>query len=62
MIFLLDLLLVAIYFSPTMVALFTDHPRSGLLAVLNLCFGWTGIGWVALMVWAWVGGRKIPAG
>lgn len=40
-----------IYFLPTIVALLRGHRLGGIL-VLNFFFGWTGIGWLALMLWA----------
>ena len=43
--------LTLIYFLPTIVALVRGHGVAGVL-VLNLFFGWTGIGWFALMLWA----------
>jgi hypothetical protein len=44
-------LLTLIYFLPTIVATNRGHHFSGIFA-LNLLFGWTGIGWVAMMLWA----------
>ena len=43
------LLLTAIYFLPTLVAAHRGHPVTGILLV-NLFFGWTGIGWLAMLV------------
>jgi hypothetical protein len=40
-----------IYFLPTIIASHRGH-RVGGIAVLNFFIGWTGIGWLALMVWA----------
>ena len=45
--------LAAIYFLPTIIASQRGHSVGGVL-VLNLLFGWTGIGWFALLLWALV--------
>jgi Superinfection immunity protein len=47
------LLLTAIYFLPTLVAAHRGHSVAGIL-LLNLFFGWTGIGWAAMLLWALV--------
>ena len=44
-------LLAALYFLPTIVASNRGHHVTGIL-LLNLFFGWTGIGWIALLLWA----------
>lgn len=50
----LDLLLFCTYFAPSWVALYRDHHKALTIFLLNLCFGWTVIGWLALVVWAWL--------
>jgi hypothetical protein len=45
------LVLTAIYFLPTLVAAHRGHSVAGIL-LLNVFFGWTGIGWAALLLWA----------
>lgn len=44
-------LLCVLYFLPTIVAARRGHGVVGVL-LLNLLFGWTGIGWAAMMLWA----------
>ena len=44
-------LLFALYFLPTIVASHRGHSVGGIL-LLNLFFGWTGIGWAALLLYA----------
>ena len=44
-------LLCALYFLPTIVASHRGHAVGGIL-LLNLFFGWTGIGWAALLLYA----------
>ena len=43
--------LLAIYLLPWVVAESLDHPRSSWILALVLLFGWTGIGWLAALVW-----------
>ena len=43
--------LALMYFLPTIIAANRGHHVTGVL-LLNLFFGWTGIGWVALLLWA----------
>lgn len=40
-----------LYFLPTIIAHNRGHEIAGVL-LLNLFFGWTGIGWIALLLWA----------
>ena len=42
-----------IYFLPTLVAAHRGHSVTGIL-LLNVFLGWTGIGWLAMMLWALV--------
>ena len=43
--------LMLLYFLPTLIASQRGHAVGGIL-IINLFFGWTGIGWFALMLWA----------
>jgi hypothetical protein len=44
-------LLCILYFLPTILAARRGHGVLGIL-LLNLLFGWTVIGWAAMLVWA----------
>ncbi len=48
----LFLLLVAVYFIPTAVAIIRNHHNEGAIITLNLLLGWTFVGWVAALVWS----------
>ena len=37
---------------PTFIAALREHPSSIAICILNLLFGWTGIGWLVLLVWS----------
>lgn len=49
---LLLLLGAAVYFLPAIVSMGRDHKNSVSITVLNLFLGWTLIGWVGALVWA----------
>jgi hypothetical protein len=46
------LVLLAMYFLPSIVALVRHRHNTGAILMLNLFLGWTCIGWVVAMVWA----------
>lgn len=46
--------LAAIYFLPAIVAALVKNPQAGAIFILNMLLGWTGIGWVVALVWAFV--------
>ena len=52
MVELIPLFLVILYFVPFMVAAARDHDSYIAILVVNALFGWTGIGWIACMIWA----------
>lgn len=49
---LMLLVIVVIYLLPTLIAFGRDHPRRQDVAVVNILFGWTLIGWIAAFLWA----------
>ncbi|WP_443747222.1 superinfection immunity protein [Asticcacaulis solisilvae] len=51
-------ILLAMYFVPSIVALARRHRSTGLVIVLNLLLGWSGIGWIGTLIWAIVGQTK----
>lgn len=55
-------LLALLYFLPTILAAHRGHEVVGIL-LLNLFFGWTVLGWFAMLLWALLsppGYRVIP--
>lgn len=49
---LIIVVLLAIYFTPALVAAGRGHHQSLAIFMLNLLLGWTLLGWVAAIVWA----------
>jgi|TARA_Y100000310_G_scaffold270565_1_gene284495 hypothetical protein len=50
---MLELILIFLaYFVPTLVAVMRDHKNKSAIIVLNIFTGWTFIGWVVSLVWA----------
>ena len=48
------LILFGAYFLPSIIANARGHRDQLAIFLLNICFGWTGFGWLALLVWAFV--------
>lgn len=46
------LVLLCVYFVPTIVASSRRHADRNAILVLNLFLGWTFVGWVIALVWA----------
>lgn len=44
---------LVLYIAPSAVAVMHRHPNQRAIAVLNLLLGWTLIGWIAALVWAY---------
>lgn len=53
-------LLVGLYLLPAVVAHDRDHPSTLGIAVLNVLLGWTFLGWVIALVWAFSGTKPAP--
>ena len=43
---------LAVYLLPTLIARSRAHHNLALLVVMNIVLGWTGIGWLALLIYA----------
>jgi len=56
LIILMPVLLVsmALYFLPSIVAKAREHPQFVFILVVNLLFGWSGVGWIGCLVWSLV--------
>ena len=46
------MLLATVYMLPALIALYRDMPQRDTIAVLNLVFGWTLVGWIVTMILA----------
>lgn len=44
---------VVLYFCPSIVAAAREHPRKVPVIILNVLLGWTILGWVGALVWAY---------
>jgi len=49
---LIFLVLVCLYFVPTLYAWHKDNPDWESILLLNLFLGWTFVGWVIAVIWA----------
>ncbi|NLK38879.1 MAG: superinfection immunity protein [Clostridiales bacterium] len=48
----LALLSIIMYTIPTVIACEGDHPNRKKIVLINLFFGWTGIGWFFALFWS----------
>ena len=55
------LFIICIYFLPYFVAKYRKHKNSTLIGFMNLIFGWSVIGWLAILIWASVTRATEPA-
>ncbi|PMY37307.1 hypothetical protein C1Y35_19665 [Pseudomonas sp. GW456-L14] len=46
------IVLVVVYFIPTYIAYYRDHPNRIAIRLLNLFLGWTFLGWLACLIWS----------
>lgn len=46
------ILAILLYFLPTFIAVLRRHKNKLAVFLLNLFLGWTGLGWVAALVWS----------
>jgi hypothetical protein len=46
------LVVAALYFLPALQAWYHGHRNTPAILVLNILAGWTAIGWIVAMVWA----------
>jgi hypothetical protein len=49
-----------IYFVPSIIAAARHHEHFLWVLILNIVLGWSGIAWIALIVWAILGERREP--
>lgn len=60
-IFSLLVIAALLYFVPAVVARIREHQNAGAIVLLNLFLGWTLLGWVVALVWAFTEVRKAPS-
>lgn len=41
-----------VYMLPAIIALKNSHKQSDAIVVLDIFFGWTGIGWIVAFIWS----------
>lgn len=43
---------LAIWLIPAFIAYYREHHNKGAILLVTLLLGWTGIGWIAALVWS----------
>jgi hypothetical protein len=56
--FLILLLFIPFYFLPAIIAKSRKNPNTTGIFILNLLLGWTVLGWIGTLVWAFSSGPK----
>lgn len=56
------ILLLSLYFLPAIIASARVHHNRLAIWVLNLLLGWTALGWIAALVWAFTSVRPAAPG
>jgi hypothetical protein len=46
------LFLIGLYFLPTLIAFSRDHHQKIAILLTNLFLGWSGLGWIAALIWS----------
>ena len=52
--------LILIYLLPSIIAAKRHHNNEGAIVALNFLLGWTLLGWVAALVWAFTDNTRLP--
>lgn len=53
--------MAAVYFIPIFVAVFRRHRNGLAIGMLNILLGWTVLGWILALVWAFTSNIEPPA-
>lgn len=48
----MEFLVIALYMLPALIALMRSHVNSTPIVIVNLFFGWTILGWIVCLAWA----------
>lgn len=56
--FVMLLIIVVVHFIPTIIAFSRDHPSRWAIFIVNLFFGFTGLGWIIALIWSLIGVRR----
>jgi hypothetical protein len=55
---ILIVIAMVIYFLPSIIAMVRKNTQTLAIFILNLILGWTGLGWVGALVWAFIKENK----
>lgn len=58
--FLVVVIYAAIYVVPSAIALSRRHQSLNAIAMINILFGWTGLGWVVALLWSFTDVKSAP--
>ena len=46
--------IIVLYFMPIIIASSRKHKNLKMITLLNILIGWTGLGWLACLVWSFI--------
>lgn len=52
------LIFLPLYILPSLIAAIRKHRHTAAVVALNILLGWTGLGWVAALVWSLMNTRE----
>lgn len=55
------MVLIALYFTPTVLAVGRQHRSALAIGALNILLGWTLLGWLVALIWSLTGNVREPA-
>jgi len=59
--FIILAVVFAFYMAPGIIALARDHPHRIAIVLVNFFLGWSGVAWIASLIWALVSPRRPTA-
>ncbi|MES2907517.1 MAG: superinfection immunity protein [Pseudomonadota bacterium] len=54
----LILIILVLYGLPSLVAVLRNHPATKGIVLLNILGGWTGLAWIAALVWSFMNAER----
>lgn len=56
--FVVLIIIFVVHFIPTIIAFSRDHQSRWAIFMVNLFFGFTGLGWIIALIWSLTGVRR----
>ncbi|MGI9346308.1 MAG: superinfection immunity protein [Gammaproteobacteria bacterium] len=53
-------IIILLYFLPTIISSAKKHPHNNAISLVNLFLGWTLVGWIVCLAWAYLETKPVP--